>query len=104
MLTIIKRCVARKTQVNSTIFHVLSIILSFLDGFWNYFAEVFTIIIHATMYPLQNQVGSSEGKVTLSSQRSKIGLFVMIFYSLRIGIFFSQNLRALKLISVSHGI
>ena len=76
--------ITRKTQVHSFkvkvtfrgqrskigfIFRVQTITLSFLYGFWNYFAEMLTIMRQSTAH--KTQVGSSKIKikVTLSGQR-----------------------------------
>ena len=86
MFTIMRRCVACKTQVHSCkvkvklrdqrskieyIFRVRSMTLSFFDTFLNYLVEMFTIIRQNVVG--KTQIRSSNGKVTLRSQSSKEG-------------------------------
>ena len=86
MLTIMRQCVTCKIQVLSCkvkvtllgetskvgyFFCVRSITLSFLDGFLNYLAEMFTIMRQCVI--CKAQIHSCKVKVTLRGQRSKIG-------------------------------
>ena len=78
MLIIMRLCIARKTQIHSSkvkvtlrdqrskvvsIFRVRSIILSFFDGFKNYFAEMLSIIRQRVAR--KTQLRGSEATVTL---------------------------------------